>query len=451
MLRTRRQKALAPCEDVFSTLPSELSERVIAGMPPDSLARLALTSKALSSLVAVRVIDKEVWSAPIKLLKDASELKHAVRSLAFRAHRCAFGVKKDAEDKEKAHHMGVALLARLKTMCSSREAVVVQLEQAVRDQNGEGLSYGSCGLFSCYSHSGITNQVSALLRKQRKQCVVACSLAMKPDAFLAFASKVTESQNWDEEQRRRTWSDTFSSAIRSNVHRLDWTPHLVVDLAERSPAYKDKPDVESLTLLLDAIPLSLTALKACLRDADLPVEAAAAALLSHINKIWSDQHDDDEWEYEYEDDFEQEQCFKDRAQLFLTVTRQLAPPVAVILLLVRKLIKEDRERHKEIDENNHPDHNEYHITYARFVATRTFLAGWAAFMDFTRLSGHETEALAAGLASFKNSEVKACFVPIALEWTMALVQPLKQPGRRSNQQDAELAATVERVCRTMLA
>ena len=78
--------------------------------------------------------------------------------------------------------------------------------------------------------------------------------------------------------------------------------------------------------------------------------------------------DDDE---EYEDDFEQEQYFADRAQLFLTVTRQLAPPVAVILLLVRKLIKEDRERHKEIDENNHPDHNEYHITYARFVATRT--------------------------------------------------------------------------------
>jgi len=175
----------------------------------------------------------------------------------------------------------------------------------------------------------------------------------------------------------------------------------VVDLAERSPAYKDKPDVESLTLLLDAIPLSLTALKACLRDAGLPVEAAAAALLSHINKIWSDQHDDDEWEYEYEDDFEQEQYFEDRAQLFLTVTRQLAPPVAVILLLVRKLIKEDRRRHGEIDENNH--HNEYHITYARFVATRTFLAGWAAFMDFTRLSGHETEALAAGLASFKNS------------------------------------------------
>ena len=198
-------------------------------MPPDSLARLALTSKALSSLVAVRVIDKEVWSAPIKLLKDASELKHAVRSLAFRAHRCAFGVKKDAEDKEKAHQMGVALLARLKTMCSSREAVVVQLEQAVRDQNGKGLSYGSCGLFSCYSHSGITNQVSALLRKQRKQCVVACSLAMKPDAFLAFASKVTESQNWDEEQRRRTWSDTFSSAIRSNDaagstgRRISWS------------------------------------------------------------------------------------------------------------------------------------------------------------------------------------------------------------------------------------
>ena len=444
MLRTRRQKALAPCEDVFSTLPSELSERVIAGMPPDSLARLALTSKALSSLVAVRVIDKEVWSAPIELLQDASELKHAVRSVFFARAR----LNKDAEDKEKAHQMGVALLARLKTMCSSREAVVVQLEEAVRDQNGEGLRHGS-GLFSCYPHSGITNQVTNLLKKQRKQCVVACSLAMTPDAFLAFASKVTESQNWDEEQRRRTWSDTFSSAIRSNVHRLDWTPHLVVDLAERSPAYKDKPDVESLTLLLDAIPLSLTALKACLRDADLPVEAAAAALLSHINKIWSDQHDDDEWEYEYEDDFEQEQCFKDRAQLFLTVTRQLAPPVAVILLLVRKLIKEDRERHEEIDDNNND--NEYHTTYARFVATRTFLAGWAAFMDFTRLSGHETEALAAGLASFKNSEVKVCFVPIALGWVMALVQPLKQPGRRSNQQDAELAATVERVCRTMLA
>jgi len=41
-------------------------------------------------------------------------------------------------------------------------------------------------------------------------------------------------------------------------------------------------------------------------------------------------------------------------------------------------------------------------------------------------------------------------VPFALEWIKALVQPLKKPGRRSNQKDVELAKSVEKVCQAIL-
>ena len=75
-------------------------------------------------------------------------------------------------------------------------------------------------------------------------------------------------------------------------------------------------------------------------------------------------------------------------------------------------------------------------------------------LDFARLPCHEAEALATGLASFKDSGVKACLVPLALEWIKVLVDPFKQPVARSSKKCAELATTVQRVqrvCEVMLA
>ena len=445
-MRTRLQKALAPCEDVFSTLPCELSARIISEMPPDSLARLALSSKAMSSRVAGRVMDGELWaSSHVPLFKKACEL----RTLVCRDS----GTSKEAHRKNAL----LSLLAGLKAI-EPRAHLIVRLEALL---DGTDVSRWR------YPWDHLVREVRALLREQLSQCVAACSIAMTPEQLTAFASAVTEAtREWywspdpravyEKDRMRQAWCAMMSSAIRTSVNRRDWTPRLALALADcydrgtEAPKY-DLANAASLAALLAALPLSLYTTQQHVHASNISAETAAVLMFAYIDQSWRKLHGDDASEFEYyEDDYEMTQCLEDRGKLHLNVMREVAPPVAVAVQLVHLLVMEDKERHSRIEENREHG-NGWDSDYTRFVGTRAFLAGWASVLDFAHLPSHEAEALATGLASFKDSGVKACLMPLALEWIKVLVDPIKQPLARSSQKCAELATTVQRVCEAMLA
>ena len=448
--RTRLQKALAPCEDVFSTLPCELSARIISEMPPNSLARLALSSKALSVRVAVRVTEGELWAHwHVPLFKQACEL----RSLVCR--RGSQGSPPVASKEARCNAL-LSLLAGLKAI-EPRAHLIVRLQALGTDVSGWR-----------YPWDHLVREVRALLREQLSQCVAACSVAMKPGQLTTFASAVTEAtREWywspdpravyEKDQMRQAWCAMMSSAISTSVNRRDWTPRLALALADCYDRSAEAPKMDlanaaSLAALLAAIPLSLYTTQQHAHASD--PETAAVVMFAYSDQSWRRLHGDEEGEFEYyEDDYEMTQCLEDRGKLHLKVTREVAPPVAVAVQLLHLLVMEDEERHSRIEENREYG-NGWDGDYTRFVGTRTFLAGWASVLDFARLPCHEAEALATGLASFKDSGVKACLVPLALEWIKVLVDPFKQPVARSSKKCAELATTVQRVqrvCEVMLA
>jgi len=461
MRRSARQlkKASASNDDVFTALPDDLSARVIAQMPPDSLARLALSSKALSTRVAERVTDKALWDTLVPLIQEASQLCTVVRN------------QDDEQYKGKQMDTFMALLAHLKDVCPASDQVVLEMELHLRITTMDTTRWRSSRLFfrqhwgqsqlaQCY----IGTKVQGLLDRQLKQCVVACSLSMKPDQLMVFAADVTKaSPTWWEapsaEERCSTWCEMMSVAIRANVHRLEWSPQLAISLAKRAPHYEGSQELT--TLLVSAVPLSPQVIKACVHSSDLSPKEASAVMLAFINKSFARLHEDefegedmdeeDYIEFYYEDDYDRTEYITDRAQVFLNVTRQFNPPIKLTLWLVRALVKEDEFRHCRIEDNHYQDPYEHSSpSYDSFLGTRAFIAGWVSILDFTSLSHQQSEALVSGLASFKDSDVKAYFVPFALEWIKALVQPLKKPGRRSNQKDVELAKSVEKVCQAIL-
>ena len=444
-MRTRLQKALAPCEDALSTLPCELSARIISEMPPDSLARLALSSKALSSRVAERVMDGELWaSSHVPLFKKACEL----RALVSRD-------PPPGASKEARYSALASLIDGLKVI-EPRAYLIVRLEALGKDVSRWR-----------YPWDHLVREVRALLREQLSRCVVACSVAMSTEQLTTFASAVTEAtREWywspdpravyEKDRMRQAWCAMMSSAISNNVNRRDWTPRLALALADcydrgaEAPKY-DLANAASLAALLAALPLSLDTTQQHAHASDLSAENAAVVMFAYSDQCWRKLHGDEDGEFEYyEEDYEMTQCLEDRGKLHLNVTREVAPPVAVAVQLLHLLVMEDKERHSRIEENREHG-NGWDSDYTRFVGTRAFLAGWASVLDFAHLPSDEAEALATGLASFKDSGVKACLVPLALEWIKVLVDPFKQPVARSSQKCAELATTVQRVCEVMLA
>ena len=150
--RTRLQKALAPCEDVFSTLPCELSARIISEMPPNSLARLALSSKALSVRVAVRVTEGELWAYwHVPLFKQACEL----RSLVCR--RASQGSPPVASKEARCNAL-LSLLAGLKAI-EPRAHLIVRLQALLARTFRGGATRGttSCGRSEPCSASSSAN------------------------------------------------------------------------------------------------------------------------------------------------------------------------------------------------------------------------------------------------------------------------------------------------------
>ena len=453
MRRSARQqkKASASNDDVFTALPDDLSARIIAQMPPDSLARLALSSKALSTRVAGRVTDKALWDTLVPLIQEASHLCTVVRN------------QDDEQYKGKQMDTFMALLAHLKDACPASDQVVLEMERHLRNTEMDTTRWRGSPLFYRQHCGYIGTKVQGLLDRQLKRCVVACSLSMKPDQLMVFAADVTKaSPTWWEapspEERCSTWCEMMSVAIRANVHRLEWSPQLAISLAKRAPHYEGSQELT--TLLVSAVPLSPQVIMACVHSADLSPKEASAVMLAFINKSFARLHEDDfegedmDEDYNevfYENDYDQTEEIKDRAKVFLNVTRQFNPSIKRTLWLVRALVKEDEFRHCCIEDNHYQNPYEHGSpSYDSFLGTRAFIAGWVSILDFESLSHQQSEALVSGLTSFKDSNVKACFVPFALAWIKALVQPLKKPGRRSNQKDVELAKSVEKVCQAIL-
>jgi len=451
--KTPTHASTASNEDMFTALPDDLSARVIAQMPPDSLARLALSSKALSTRVAERVTDKALWDPLVPLVQEASHLWTVVHN------------QHDERYKGKQIDTFMTLLAELK-VCTASDRLIVEMEAHLEVTQMDTKRWSGQCLFSrtlAQYGCDIRTKVRRLLDRQLQKCVVACSLVMKPHQLMAFAAGMTKaSPTWWEapspEERCSTWCEMMSVAIRANVHRLEWSPELAISLAKRAPHYKGTQKLTTSLSLVAAVPLPPQVLKACVRSSDLSSKQASAVMLAFINKSFARLHEDvfededldeeDYIEFYYEDDDDRTEYITDRGQVFLNVTRQFNPPIKVILHLVRALVKEDESRHADIEDSDYAN-----PSYDRFLGTQTFIAGWVSILDFTSLLHEESEALVSTLASFKERDVKACFVPFALEWIKALVQPLKEPGRRSrvpDQKDGELARSVEKVCQAIL-
>ena len=437
----RLQQASASAEGIFTSLPHELSARIIAEMLPGSLARLALSSKALSARVAERVTDKSLWDSLHPLIQEASNLWSVVKN-----QHCD-------ENKGKQVETFMALLAHLKDVCTRRDRVILRMEAFLREMGDATDLWAYKDLFG--RRNDIVVVVQKLLESQLQQCVVACSVVMKPDQLMTFAADMTKATAVMK-PTCRMWCDMMSMAIRTNVHRLEWSPQLAIDLAKRAPHFKGSE--RELTTLVSAVPLSPQVVKACVHSSNLSTEEASAVVLAFISESFAKLHegeleDEEDPDGYYEEDYDENQYIKDRAQVFLDVTRQVMPPVKLTLQLVRALVKEDKSRHSNIESNYHQGWDgESHGSpcYKRFIGTRAFIAGWGSTLDFVSLSHEESEALLSGLASFKDRDVKACLVPIALEWIKALVQPLEEPGRRSNQKDVELAKSVKKVCQAIM-
>ena len=447
---------------MFTALPHELSAKIIAQMPTDSLARLALSSKRLSTRVAERVADKALWDSLIPLVEEANHLWTVVKNQQIDEYR---GMQMDTF---------MRLLAHIKEVCPGTEHVIDRMEAHLLETQMDTTCWKYHRLFRSTAGMGIVTLVKNLLDDKLERCVAACSVAMKPEQLMTFAADVTKasSKMWDDpswrpeylEERCIVWCRTMRMAIRTSVHRLDWSPQLAIGLAKRAPHYKAVKDSKGLIAsLVAAVPLSSQVVEACAHSSDLALKDASAVVLAFINKSFTRLHEDelgelglDEGDLEeyhmdyYEEDYGQHAYIKDRGQVFLDVARQIMPPVELSLQLLRALIEEDKSRHFNIEDDYDNGFYDGSPDYDQFVGTRIFVAGWVSSLNFTSLSRKESEALASGLASFQNRDVKACLVPVALEWIKALVQPLKEAGRRSNKKDAELVKSIEQICQAIL-
>lgn len=273
MVRTRSAALASPAPFMRVVASNnDLLDQILAALPKDDLACLALASKALSLQVQERALEPAFW-------KEDSEVAGAASKLWRISHR--------SEEFEAAKVRLVSLL---------EEQDALGYKRLVRD---------IASATSAVSVHTIKSRIQSLQADAMSHLVSACTLTMEPAQLIHFAQSLTTAAHephFPKPPQPSTtamqWASLWRDAIEHSLRRKEWTPALIEQLVRACP-YRDQ---EVHTVLLSALSLNIASLRTFVLAESTDAVVGATLVSQYVNRRHFQLLDGEPDDVTYDDD-----------------------------------------------------------------------------------------------------------------------------------------------------
>lgn len=405
----------------LTLLSDDLLAHVLSHVSMQSLARLALTSKAVAVHVRARALHRETWEEFDHLFNCSELFRIAERKYLNSTSTGICGSPEAAEELRKARSEAYRMRDWILHTHFEKCTTTISL-RSLEFHDIDRVRFQTMAIFN-----------------------TACCVALTPAEMLAFASQLVNIQReleWPEPTNyklRLSWAQFWSRSIGANLFRTQWTADHVVALVALCPCESSDTLHTTFNTRLDSFPyfsrdhrqwtpqsyaadstlrrlhITMTSLTAAAQSTTLPPAMLAILideyLLSRFFELL-DGIDDDGITYEEEavmaryESCETRERARDEGTLVTTLLKRINPALQVALALLQNLADHDIGDALGVNE-------------PEYTCTTTFIKGYFGEnggFDYAALSAADREALLAHVSGIEELEIRRTFLELSFGW-----------------------------------